>query len=95
MIWVAPTWSWASIIGKVQLHFGVPDKARKNEPKLLKMKVHFDGPDRFGSVKEATLMISGKLKPAFTRGESLEEYFDSGLRGSWSRRTGCRFLEFS
>jgi hypothetical protein len=86
--YIAPSWSWASIIGQVWWHAPLEDDMLRERPNILHIQSELKGIDRFGAVKGGTMKISGKIKQAWNPGGQAVEYaaaFDGSKRHRFGR----------
>ena len=85
--YLAPSWSWASITGKVRYEswiFGALDpmptpKTKSYIPRILEVTMIPEGLDEYGRYKRGFIRLVGKTKPAFSRGEGFARQDREGL----------------
>ncbi|ERF75515.1 hypothetical protein EPUS_08329 [Endocarpon pusillum Z07020] len=87
--YLAPSWSWASIKGRVRYEWWIfhaldPDhptpRAEVFIPRTLDATTIPVGLDEYGQLKEGCFIrLAGKMKPAFTRGEGFQRQDCQGL----------------
>ncbi|KAL9127526.1 MAG: hypothetical protein Q9217_003614 [Psora testacea] len=85
--YLAPSWSWASIIGQVRYEWWIfhaldpclTPKAASLMPKILEATTISAGLDKYGSLKGGRIRLVGKMKPALTRGEGFARQDREGV----------------
>ncbi|KAK8108588.1 hypothetical protein PG984_014389 [Apiospora sp. TS-2023a] len=94
-MYTAPTYSWASVIGKVMHHSVSNDKVCTYPTRVLDVVTNYASPDEFGRVSGGFLRLAGPLLRAKIRWNRTDSYPDlnpefqvEGARNFFSRGGG-------
>ena len=85
--YLAPSWSWACIIGQVRYEWWVfhaldpvlTPKTAGFIPRILEATIIPAGVDEYGQLKGGVIRLRGKMKPACTRGEGFTRQDREGV----------------
>ncbi|KAH8748704.1 heterokaryon incompatibility protein-domain-containing protein [Hyaloscypha sp. PMI_1271] len=88
--YIAPSWSWASIIGKIYWDPYVSERDRLSAARIHSLQAELAGSDPYGAVLAGVLKISGQVKAAVCKGGDLVKYKARSDNRSTSNRDPFR-----